>query len=219
MPNLPIPRFQIALDQIDFLPIDAQLELLHIYTSYNRKRNHTREQRISGFRLPLEFIDSFSRDEQISLFHGFQSGFKLLAKEIQEIRQEFKDSQFNNVSVDDFWVKLESLKNINWTPKSLNSFRILIDSEKQPQLEKTLRQLAEDPFHPNLKTHKLIGYLSDVWICSLGEYMSEYSRYQILFEFVQGAEPQNILLLHLSNPDSSIRHRQFNDEMQRLQNL
>ena len=47
MPNLPIPRFQIALDQIDFLPIDAQLELLHIYTSYNRKRNHTREQRIS----------------------------------------------------------------------------------------------------------------------------------------------------------------------------
>lgn len=216
MTNQPQPR-PPSLDIIDSLPVDVQLELLYMYTSDNRNRNHTSEQRISGWRLPLDFIDSFSRDEQISFFHGFQIGFKLLAKEIQEIRQEFKDSQFNNVSVDDFWEKPELLKNINWTPKSLNSFRILIGSEEQ-QLEKTLRQLAEDPFHPNLKTHKLIGYLSDVWICTVSEYiecMNEKSRYRILFEFVQGAESQNILLLHLSNRMSSIRHRQFNEFVER----
>ena len=33
----------------------------------------------------------------------------------------------------------------------------------RPLIEKTVRQLAEDPFHPSLRTHKLKGYLSNVW--------------------------------------------------------
>ena len=52
---------------------------------------------------------------------------------------------------------------IGWTPKSLRSFKRLI--RKNPNLrlliERTLHQLAEDPFHSSLRTHKLKGDLSN----------------------------------------------------------
>ena len=64
-------------------------------------------------------------------------------------------------------------------------------------IEQTLRQLAEDPFHPSLRTHKLKGDLADVWSCSI-----DYN-YQILFEFVQNLENDGsaILLLNLGTHD------------------
>jgi mRNA-degrading endonuclease YafQ of YafQ-DinJ toxin-antitoxin module len=56
------------------------------------------------------------------------------------------------------------LRSIGWTAKSQRAFKRQI--RKSPQLrsliEKTLRQLAEDPYHPSLRTHKLVGDLSDV---------------------------------------------------------
>jgi mRNA-degrading endonuclease YafQ of YafQ-DinJ toxin-antitoxin module len=69
------------------------------------------------------------------------------------------------------------LREIGWTPKSLRAFKRLIRKNPQlrPILETTLKQLAEDPFNPSLRTHKLMGQLSDVWSCSL-----DYS-YRILF--------------------------------------
>lgn len=88
---------------------------------------------------------------------------------------------------------------IGWTPKSLRSFKRLI--RKNPNLrlliERTLQQLAEDPFHSTLRTHKLKGDLSNVWSCSI-----DYN-YRILFEFVENPEDKEeaILLLNLGSHD------------------
>ncbi|MDJ0659903.1 MAG: type II toxin-antitoxin system mRNA interferase toxin, RelE/StbE family [Crocosphaera sp.] len=88
---------------------------------------------------------------------------------------------------------------IGWTPKSLRSFKRLI--RKNPNLrlliERTLYQLAEDPFHSSLRTHKLKGDLSNVWSCSI-----DYN-YRILFEFVENSEGKEeaILLLNLGSHD------------------
>ena len=88
---------------------------------------------------------------------------------------------------------------IGWTPKSLRSFNRLI--RKNPNLrlliERTLYQLAEDPFHSSLRTHKLKGDLSNVWSCSI-----DYN-YRILFEFVENSEDKEeaILLLNLGSHD------------------
>jgi addiction module RelE/StbE family toxin len=88
---------------------------------------------------------------------------------------------------------------IGWTPKSVRSFKRLI--RKNPNLriliERTLHQLAENPFHSSLRTHKLKGDLSNVWSCSI-----DYS-YRILFEFVENPEDKEeaILLLNLGSHD------------------
>ena len=72
---------------------------------------------------------------------------------------------------------------------------------RQPSLrgkvEQTLRQLAEDPFHPSLHSHKLKGQLSGAWACSVGYDV------RILFEFVQNLESgeEEILLLTVGSHD------------------
>ena len=66
---------------------------------------------------------------------------------------------------------------------------------RQPELrvrvERTLQQLAEDPFHPALHSHKLKGELSGAWACTV-----DYD-YRILFELVRNPESgeEEILLL------------------------
>jgi addiction module RelE/StbE family toxin len=88
---------------------------------------------------------------------------------------------------------------IGWTPKSLRSFKRLIRKNPNVRLliERTLQQLAEDPFHSTLRTHKLKGDLSNVWSCSI-----DYN-YRILFEFVEDPEDKEeaILLLNLGSHD------------------
>ncbi|MEI1378394.1 type II toxin-antitoxin system mRNA interferase toxin, RelE/StbE family [Nostoc sp. UHCC 0926] len=88
---------------------------------------------------------------------------------------------------------------IGWTPKSLRAFKRLIrkNPNLRPLIEQTLRQLAEDPFHPSLHTHKLKGDLSNIWSCSI-----DYS-YRLLFEFVENPEEQEegILLINLGDHD------------------
>ncbi len=91
------------------------------------------------------------------------------------------------------------MRNIEWTPKSVRAFKRLIRKSPQlrPWIEKTLRQLMENPFHPSLRTHKLIGDLSSVWSCSV-----DYS-YRLLFEFVENPESDldSILLLNIGSHD------------------
>jgi mRNA-degrading endonuclease YafQ of YafQ-DinJ toxin-antitoxin module len=88
---------------------------------------------------------------------------------------------------------------IGWTPKSLRAFKRLIrkNPNLRPLIEQTLRQLAEDPFHPSLHTHKLKGDLSNIWSCSI-----DYSN-RLLFEFVENPEEQEegILLINLGDHD------------------
>jgi mRNA-degrading endonuclease YafQ of YafQ-DinJ toxin-antitoxin module len=51
-----------------------------------------------------------------------------------------------------------------------------------------LEQLAEDAFHPSLKTHKLRGDLEGSWACSAGYDL------RIIFAFVQHEGQEAILL-------------------------
>lgn len=56
-----------------------------------------------------------------------------------------------------------------WSSGFKRSFRKII--KKKPQLEsqivKVLRLLADDPFTPSLKSHKLGGDLAGLWSCSV----------------------------------------------------
>jgi addiction module RelE/StbE family toxin len=65
------------------------------------------------------------------------------------------------------------------------------------RIEQTLRQLAQDPFHPSLRTHKLLGQLSGTWACSVSYDI------RILFEFAQNPESdeEEILLLTVGTHD------------------
>jgi len=89
--------------------------------------------------------------------------------------------------------------NIGWTPKSLRSFKRLIrkDPHLRHGIEQTLLQLAENPFHSSLRTHKLQGNLANIWSCSI-----DYN-YRILFEFLENPEDKQeaILLLNLGTHD------------------
>ena len=57
---------------------------------------------------------------------------------------------------------------------------------KRPDLrsnvEKTLMLLVDDPFIPQLETHKLKGKLSGVWACSAGYDL------RIVFDFVKSEQ-------------------------------
>jgi len=67
----------------------------------------------------------------------------------------------------------------------------------QERVFQTLEQLAEEPFHPALKTHKLSGQLKGLWAC-----WAEYDC-RILFAFepdpTTGAEM--IVLIDLGSHD------------------
>lgn len=71
--------------------------------------------------------------------------------------------------------------------------------KKQPQLAPDLKirleLLAEDAFHPKLKTHKLKGKLSGSWACSAGYDL------RILFDFVQYHQQEAILLQTIGTHD------------------
>ena len=71
--------------------------------------------------------------------------------------------------------------------------------KKQPNiaqnLQKTLTLLTTDPFHPQLKTHKLKGDLKDSYACSAGYDL------RIIFKFVEYEETQAILLESMGTHD------------------
>jgi addiction module RelE/StbE family toxin len=71
--------------------------------------------------------------------------------------------------------------------------------KKQPQaveqLQSALQLLAEDIFHPQLKTHKLKGDLAGSWSCSMGYDL------RIVFELVQHEGAEAILLQSVGTHD------------------
>ena len=87
-----------------------------------------------------------------------------------------------------------------WTPAFKRTVKRLIRQNPtfRSKVEKTLERLAENPFHPNLKTHKLKGDLQGRWSCSI-----DYSN-RLIFKFVVNADSQTeeILLLALGSHDA-----------------
>jgi mRNA-degrading endonuclease YafQ of YafQ-DinJ toxin-antitoxin module len=72
-------------------------------------------------------------------------------------------------------------------------------AKSDPRLAESLRlalvALAEDAFHPSLKTHKLKGYLEGSWACSAGYDM------RIVFTFVEHQGREAILLETVGSHD------------------
>jgi addiction module RelE/StbE family toxin len=70
-------------------------------------------------------------------------------------------------------------------------------SALQNDIEETLRLLAEDPFDPQLETHKLKGKLSGSWGCSAGYDL------RIVFDFVKGGDhnEDEIFLIEIGTHD------------------
>ncbi len=67
--------------------------------------------------------------------------------------------------------------------------RLLKKSPSAAQdLQTALTALAEDAFHPTLKTHKLKGEMAGRWACSAGYDL------RIIFKFVEHAGEEAILL-------------------------
>jgi mRNA interferase YafQ len=64
-------------------------------------------------------------------------------------------------------------------------------------IEETLRLLQENPFAPQLATHKLKGKLAGSWACSVGYDL------RIVFDFVKSTNQQedDILLLEIGTHD------------------
>jgi mRNA interferase YafQ len=57
-----------------------------------------------------------------------------------------------------------------------------------PEIQLTLELLAEDAFHPQLKTHKLKGKLARSWACSAGHDL------RVIFQFVKHKGNDAVLL-------------------------
>ena len=68
----------------------------------------------------------------------------------------------------------------------------------QQDIEETLRRLQENPFAPQLATHKLKGKLAGSWACSVGYDL------RIVFDFVKStSQPADaILLLEIGTHDA-----------------
>ena len=65
----------------------------------------------------------------------------------------------------------------------------------EPELQSVLALLAEDAFHPQLKTHKLKGKLMGSWACSAGYDL------RVVFQFVQHKGTEAILLESVGTHD------------------
>ena len=91
------------------------------------------------------------------------------------------------------------MRTIIWSNTFLKAYRKFI--RKQPdqrnEIEKALRLLAEDPFDPQLETHKLKGKLSGTWACSAGYDV------RIIFEFIkeEGKRGEDIFLIEIGTHD------------------
>jgi mRNA-degrading endonuclease YafQ of YafQ-DinJ toxin-antitoxin module len=76
------------------------------------------------------------------------------------------------------------MKTLVWTRTFVRALQRTLRQhpELRAKIEKTLKQLAEDPFHPSLRSHKLKGELEGVWACAVSY------EHRILFKFVQNPE-------------------------------
>jgi len=63
------------------------------------------------------------------------------------------------------------------------------------ELEQMLALLAEDAFHPQLKTHKLKGKLIGSWACSAGYDL------RVVFQFVKHKKQEAVLLESVGTHD------------------
>ena len=83
------------------------------------------------------------------------------------------------------------MRTLIWSNTFLRAFKRLM--RKHPDLrketEETLELLMQDPFMPQLETHKLKGKLLGSWACSVGY------NVRIIFDFVESKQNENDIFL------------------------
>ena len=83
------------------------------------------------------------------------------------------------------------MRTLIWSNTFLKAFKRLM--RKHPNLrkevEETLELLMQDPFMPQLETHKLKGKLLGSWACSIGY------NFRIIFDFVESKQNENDIFL------------------------
>ena len=83
------------------------------------------------------------------------------------------------------------MRTLIWSNTFLRAFKRLM--RKHPNLrkevEETLELLMQDPFMPQLETHKLKGKLLGSWACSIGY------DFRIIFDFVENKQNENDIFL------------------------
>ena len=91
------------------------------------------------------------------------------------------------------------MKHLVWNSTFVRAFNRSTkrDQTLKKKTENALRQLAEDPFHPTLHSHKLKGELAGVWACTIDH------DNRILFEFVRNPDnyKEEIYLLTMGTHD------------------
>jgi addiction module RelE/StbE family toxin len=91
------------------------------------------------------------------------------------------------------------MRKLIWSKTFIRAFKRTI--KKYPNLlkdiELTLRLLIEDPFAPELETHKLKGKLSGSWACSVGYDL------RIVFDFTKNKseKEEGIFLIEVGTHD------------------
>jgi len=75
--------------------------------------------------------------------------------------------------------------NLVWSAKFTRAVKRVAGRDKKllSEIGQTLTQLAADPIHASLRTHKLKGELSGTWSCSVSYDL------RILFDFVKTRKP------------------------------
>ncbi len=91
------------------------------------------------------------------------------------------------------------MRTIIWSSTFLRAYRRFIRKrpDQRKEIENTLRLLAEDPFAPQLETHKLKGKLSGAWACTVGYDL------RIIFDFVKegSRREEDIFLIEIGTHD------------------
>ncbi len=91
------------------------------------------------------------------------------------------------------------MRKLVWSNTFIRAFKRTIRKypKSQKEIEQTLRLLVEDPFSPQLQSHKLKGKLSGSWACSTGYDL------RIIFDFIKSEKEgeDEILLIEIGTHD------------------
>lgn len=91
------------------------------------------------------------------------------------------------------------MRSIIWSKTFTKAYEKTV--KKNPNIgkdiEKTLRLLIDNPFTPQLETHKLKGKLSGLWACSAGYDL------RIIFDFIKSEDDygEDIFLIEIGTHD------------------
>ncbi|OFZ18296.1 MAG: plasmid stabilization protein [Bdellovibrionales bacterium RBG_16_40_8] len=91
------------------------------------------------------------------------------------------------------------MRNLIWGATFLRAYKRTIKKRpaQKKDIEKALRLLADDPFTPQLETHKLKGKLAGTWACRISYDL------RIIFDFIKNDKQKDddILLIELGTHD------------------